>query len=123
MRIHGQRLERFKRYLEAEAAGKHIIYFDECVFKPYKVQTRSWAHRYLNQDLPKEGCRLKTVALALCISSEKGIEGSFLRNGSITKHEIAFLISSIANQGGIADTVLFMDNLPGHYSHVVKEEL
>ena len=78
---------------------------------------------YHNQRLEKEGVKVKTVALILCISLQRGIEGYFLRNGSITKHEVAFLISTLQEQSKGTQRTIFMDNLRSHYSHVVKDQL
>ena len=46
--VHMKRLEQFKLYLQMEADGKVFFYMDECIFKPHKVQQRSWAHKYQN---------------------------------------------------------------------------
>ena len=78
---------------------------------------------YHNQQLEKEGVKVKTVALILCISCQRGIEGYFLRNGSITKQEVAFLISTLQEQSKGAQRTIFIDNLRSNYSHVVRDQL
>lgn len=74
--------------IEAYEGGRSIIYLDETIFKPYQVTLRSWASKYSNQQLPKEGTKLKTQAVFVMISGMKGLEYFLVKEHSILADDL-----------------------------------
>ena len=58
---------------------RKIIYIDETLFSPYKIDGKSWAYPGENQTIQKEGLRLQTIAAVVSISEEGAVEDFLLK--------------------------------------------
>ncbi|KEJ83153.1 hypothetical protein OXYTRIMIC_284 [Oxytricha trifallax] len=118
-----QKHERFTKLLELIDNGRKIIYIDEIIFKPYKVEKKSWAKKGQNQVLQKEGLSLKTMAATVAISMDRGLEGYQIKQKSMSKRDTKAIIEYLGAFNHQKGIVIFWDNLRSHHSYTVQDQI
>jgi hypothetical protein len=66
--------------------------------------------------LEKQRVQPETIAAAVCISEDRGLEGYLLRPYSIKSDDLVDLLEYIRKKNKTSKIALFMDNLKAHYS-------
>ena len=107
---------------EALASGLRIVYLDEAIFSHSTGPARAWAHRNEVIEVDEARFNMKTQALIMAVSPDRGVDHFRLYPRSVATHQFLEFLEELSAANGHEPLAVFMDNMTVHHSRLALQK-
>lgn len=97
-----------------------VVFLDEAVFSPATGPTRAWAHNNQVLTVDESAFNMKTQALIMAVSADRGVDHFRLYPRSVQTHHFLEFLEELALTNEGEPLAVFMDNMRVHHSKLAK---
>lgn len=98
-----------------------IVFLDEAIFSHTTGPARSWAHSNQVVEVDEAAFNMKTQALIMAVSVDKGVDHFRVYPRSVATAQFVEFLEELAASNGNEPLAVFMDNMTVHHSRAALE--